>query len=42
MKKKKDNRIEIEFKKKIAAIFETNIKKLNFIKKFQSLKTLTL
>ena len=33
MKKKKDNRIEIEFKKKIAANFETNIKKIEFQKK---------
>ena len=47
-KKKKDNKIEIEFKKKIAAIFETNIKKIEFHKKisefenFDSLKILEI
>ena len=48
MKKKKDNKTEIEFKKKIAIIFETNVKKIELHKKisefrnFDSLKILEI
>lgn len=48
MKKKKDNNKEIEFRKKIAVIFEVNFKKIEFnkrisdFKNFDSLKILEI
>lgn len=48
MKKKKENKTEIEFKKKIARIFEVNFKKIEFNKRisdfqnFDSLKILEI
>ena len=40
MKKSENSKKEIEFKKKIAEIFDANIKDIDFKKKFQILKIL--